>query len=72
MTDAKIKEGVIIGPQIRELLEDWFPQRGGESYLGNIQVSVEEISQEQEGRKLWRIGKTPYQSLQEYGMQHFT
>ncbi len=65
LSNAKIKEGVFIGPQIRELLRDIEfdsaqPVWQGEGCVGSIQVSDNKISWEQKGRELQGVGRKPH------------
>jgi len=78
LSEAKLKQGIFIGPQTQDLIKDEYfdkllkgDEKGG---LGQFQICTSSRSTfgKQKGSKLWGACKQPFAELPEITLQHFT
>jgi hypothetical protein len=76
LSEAKLKEGIFIGPQIRDLIKgeyfDRLFQGDKKCGLGQFQICIKRIFRKQTGSKLRGACKQPFADLPEIRLQRVT
>ena len=76
LSEAKLKEGIFIGPQIRELIKDEYfdtlLQHDENLAWDSFKFVIKGFFGKQKGSKLWGTSKQPFAELSEIRLQHVT